>query len=337
MTNSFVSQESLLPVIGLPELSRIGRVPSAISGAGALWQHIILSDNFVRTGKEIDALQYYTSVYPTMTISKDVHWSSYRIMLDYGAQVPMTMHLLIAASLMDLATSQNYDDAMCRAAQAHANAGVLLLMRALESRSGSDPSDVITAFYFLYRYMSVVKEADIPQMSKWSASAFNYVRENCLADLCTSVRSTSAVVAAGRSARWQSLTPAKKAHLARVMVWTFYEDIFASMRGYGGSLALHWCAESPRSREIYQESGAELESMFGDDYPEREIIDDVQNAPIITFFYDVMTLYAEVNRVACTLPDSDAEKAALEDKLDKFEAVSLPRCRITSPVDTDHS
>lgn len=331
MTNTSVSHESLLPVIKSPDLSRIDRVPSAVSSAAALWQHITLSQNFVRTGKEVDALRYYTSVYPTMTISKDVHWSSYRIMLDHGSQVPMTMHLLIAASLMDLATSQNYDEAMCRAAQAHANAGVLLLMSASESRSGSDPSDVITAFYFLYRYMSVVKEADVPQMSKWSASAFNYVRENCLADLFTSVRSNSAAAAGGRSARWQSLTPAKKAHLARVMVWTFYEDIFASIRGYGGSLALHWCAESQRSREIYQQSGVELESMFGDDYPEREIIDDVQNAPIVTFFYDVMTLYAEVNRVSYTLPDSSAVKAALEDKFDKFEAVSVSRPHDASP------
>ncbi|KAJ4160068.1 uncharacterized protein LMH87_007998 [Akanthomyces muscarius] len=226
---------------------------SAAAAKPLLCHESLLPVNFVRTGKEVDALRYYTSVYPTMTISKDVHWSSYRIMLDHGSQVPMTMHLLIAASLMDLATSQNYDEAMCRAAQAHANAGVLLLMSASESGSGSNPSDVITAFYFLYRYI-----------------------------------------------------------------------------GYGGSLALHWCAESQRSREIYQQSGVELESMFGDDYPEREIIDDVQNAPIVTFFYDVMTLYAEVNRVAYTLPDSNTEKAALEDKFDRFEARSRSLIRLTT-------
>ncbi len=332
LTNFSGSREPLLPAVISPDLSRIDRVPSAILNAGALWEHIILSRDFVRTGKEADAIQYYTGAYPTMTISKDVHWSSYRIMLERGSQVPMTMHLLIAASLMDLATSQNYDKAICRAARAHAKSGILLLMSASKSGSGSDPIDVATAFYFLYRYMAVLKDGDVSEMSKWSASASNYVKENCLGDLCTSTRPTSANSTAKSQARWQALTPAKKAHLARIIVWTFYEDIFATIRGYGGSLALYWCAESQRLREIYQHSGAELESMFGEEYPDREIVDDVQNSPIITFLYDVMGLYAEVNRVARSQPIPMADKLALEDKIDKFEAVSLSRNFIVNPL-----
>ncbi|XWX00287.1 hypothetical protein V2A60_008307 [Cordyceps javanica] len=118
--------------------------------------------------------------------------------------------------------------------------------------------------------------------------------------------------------------------MARLMVWTFYEDIFANIQGYGGSLARHLCEKSERAREVYQYSGAELESSWGEDYPEREILDDVENAPIITFLYDVMALYAEVNRVIDSLPSSAADKAVVEEKIEKLEARSRSLIRLTT-------
>ncbi|TQV90630.1 hypothetical protein IF1G_10782 [Cordyceps javanica] len=286
---------------------------------GVSWQNMVLSRDFSQTGKEGDALQYYTSLYPAMTISKSVHWSSYMIMLRHSSQEPMVMHLLIAASLMDLATSQNNNTEFCVAAQTHAKSGLLLLKEAMKPDTSPDPVSVIIASFFLYRYMGVAHELDPLHMTEWSESVFNYIKRNCLDSLCTGATLTAAEPLASPKRAAVAITHSKKAHMARLMVWTFYEDIFANIQGYGGSLARHLCEKSERAREVYQYSGAELESSWGEDYPEREILDDVENAPIITFLYDVMALYAEVNRVIDSLPSSAADKAVVEEKIEKLE------------------
>ncbi|OAA72335.1 hypothetical protein ISF_01408 [Cordyceps fumosorosea ARSEF 2679] len=193
-----------------------------------------------------------------------------------------------------------------------------------------DPVSVIIAAFFLYRYMAVAQGHDPEAITEWSKAVSNYVKEKRLDDLCAGRNPTATLALSRREEASPAMTHEKKTHMARLMLWTFYEDIFASIKGYGGALARHFVEKPERSREIYQYSCAELESVWGADYPEREILDDVENAPIISFLYEVITLYAEVNRAVSSPLDLPAAKSAVEEKIDKLEARSRSLIRLTT-------
>lgn len=234
----------------------------------------------------------------------------------------MVMHMLIGAALMDLATSNGYGDTVVHASRAHANAGMCLLKGALDGDVAADPVDVITACFLLFRYMGVEQDLDPAKMAHWSDDMVAYIRNNKLEDLCKMrPESTDSSLMKGNSSL-DSISQQKQSHLARLMLWTFYEDIFAGMRGYGGSFARYMSDEPQRAREVYEQSAAELESVWGVEYPEREILDDVENAPILSFLAEVMGLYAEVNRVVQQAPPSAEAIAAVELKIEKLQNVS---------------
>lgn len=231
------------------------------------------------------------------------------------------MHLLLASSLMDLATQKNYDPAICCAAQSHATAGMHLLRAALEPGADSDPVTVMAAALFLYRYIKIAKEFDSTQMAEWSRDICNYVERNQLDDFCRRSGPGAVLASAESKMKHKNMTQQTKIHLARLILWTFYEDVFAAIGGYGGFLARRMCDAPSRARDVYQHSSAELECFWGEHYPEQQIIDDIENAPIINFFYEVIALYAEVNKVAVSPSRSAQDIAAVESKIEKLEAV----------------
>ncbi|KAJ3495450.1 hypothetical protein NLG97_g3392 [Lecanicillium saksenae] len=304
--------------------------PTTISTLGAQWQNIVLSQTFSQTGKEAEALHYYMDIYPTMTVSKNVNWTTYRIILLKNSQDPLTMHFLLATSLMDLATLKNYEPAICCAAQSHAKAGMRLLRAALDPSADSDPVTVMAAALFLYRYIKVTKDLDATHMSEWSRDICNYVERNQLDDFCR-LSEPSAVLPSGEGKiAHNNMSQQMKVHLARLILWTFYEDVFAAIGGYGGFLARRMCDAPARARDVYQHSSAELECYWGKDYPEQQIIDDVENAPIINFLYEVIALYAEVNKIAVSPSHSAQDIATVEMKIEKLEACSRPLFRLTT-------
>jgi hypothetical protein len=81
------------------------------------------------------------------------------------------------------------------------------------------------------------------------------------------------------------------------------------------------CAEPEQTSEIYQQSTTSLESAWGSDYPESEIIDDIENGPILQFLYEVMTLYTKVNDVFRSPLPLLADIDAAESKIRKLEEV----------------
>lgn len=288
--------------------------------------NIALSPSFLQTGNEAEALQYYTTVYPTMVITKTVSWSTFIIVLRNGSQEPMIMHLIMAAALMDLACLQKYNPKMCLAARSHAKAGMRLLSEAINNATPAKATNIMAASYLLYRYMAVEKDLDCAKVKKWSEHICAYVKSNRLYTLCTDPRSLES----GLDNKVGSKDVSRHyGHLARLMTWTYYEDIAAGMAGYGGSLALYLSEYPERTREVQQHSTAELELSWGDEYPEKEMLDDVENAPILTFLHDVLAIYAEVAKLAQT-PYTEDQRAELEQKIDKLESVGFLFCEFAT-------
>lgn len=300
-------------------------ISATIPELGTDWHNIVLSQAFSQTGRESEALHYYANIYPTMTVSKNLHWTTYKIILVKNSQDPLTMHFLLAASLIDLATLKGYDPAVCHAARSHAKAGMLLLEEALAADTSSDPVAVMTACLFLYRYTGIATELDPAKMADWSRSICNFVERHGLDDFCNRRERSAVQRFAEQNDAHKNMTRETRAHLSRLLLWTFYEDVFAGIKGYGGFLARRMCDQPARARDVYQHSSAELECFWGKDYPEREIIDDIENAPIINFLYEVIALHAEVNKVALSQSRSAEDIAAVGSKIDRLEAVGDAR------------
>jgi hypothetical protein len=283
--------------------------------------NIVLLSSFSQTGKEGQALHHYRTYFPTVTVTKNVSWSTHMVMLRHGSQNPMIMHLLIAASLMNLAACQDYDDNICSAAREHSRAGFHLLKDAMDSGTEADHMDILTAFFFFYKYTEKQKHTDPRSVTELSQALCNHVKLNGLVALCTDFQpsSPSSKVVATQSV----ITRCKREYLARMIIWLFYEDASVGVKGYGGILARYLCAEPERSSEIYQQSTTSLESAWGSDYPECEIIDDIENGPILKFLYDVMTLYTEVNDASRSSHPSTADVDAVESKIRRLEEVRL--------------
>lgn len=232
----------------------------------------------------------------------------------------MVMHLLIAASLMNLGVSQHYDIDICSAAREHSRAGANLLIDAMNSGAEPDHISILTTFLFLYKYMAAQKTTDQRAMTQLSQAVCNYVKNYDLETLCAKSLPSSAL--SMEISKSFLLPHDKREHLARLIVWLFYEDVAASIGGSGGFLARNLCADPEQTSEIYHHSTTNLESTWSSDYPEREIIDDVENAAILRFLYEVMTLYTEVNEVSRSSTRTIADVDAVEVKIRKLEEVS---------------
>ncbi|OBT70780.1 hypothetical protein VF21_10265 [Pseudogymnoascus sp. 05NY08] len=313
----------LLPAPWLATLAS----PLNIFSPGLSTQNIVLSPSFAQTAAETQALHYYKTHFPTIMVTKNLRWSTHMVMLRHGSQTPMVMHLLIAASLMNLGASQHYDADICSAAREHSRAGVYLLIEAMNSSAEPDYLNVLTAFFFLYKYMAEQKNTNPDAMIQFSQAVCEYVKKYNLDALCA--KSVLSCVSSTEVTARVCLPRDKQECLARLIVWIFYEDVAAGVRGLGGLLASHLCAEPEQTNEIYQCSTTNLESAWGPDYPESEIVDDIENGPILKLLCEVMMLYTEVNEVcrsSILVGDSDR----IEAKILKLEERSRFLFRLTT-------
>ncbi|KFY26352.1 hypothetical protein V493_04139 [Pseudogymnoascus sp. VKM F-4281 (FW-2241)] len=315
------SLKSLIPVAWLSTLTS----PLKNLSPGLSTQNIALSPSFTQTITELQALQYYRTHFPTLAVTKNVLWSTHMVILRHGSQNPMVMHLLLAASLMNLGASQYYDANICSAAQKHSKAGVHMLIDSMNSTAEPDHIDILAACFFLYKYMVEQKIINLHAMTELSRAVCDYIKRHDLDKLCAkSLASSISSIEVTACLRRD-----KQECLARLLVWIFYEDVAAGVRGSGGFLASHLLAEPEQTREIYQHSTTILESAWGGEYPEHEILDDVENVPILQFLYEVMTIYTEVNE-ACRLPLLPSDADRIEAKILKLKERSRFLIRLTT-------
>ena len=101
------------------------------------------------------------------------------------------MHLLIANSLVYLATCYAYDVHLSSIAQQHFKAGAQLLVKSL---TGGEPDHaiILSAFYFTYCYMTKCKEIDVQAVLQLGKAVANHVEHYKLDVLCSGTLSQSA-------------------------------------------------------------------------------------------------------------------------------------------------
>jgi hypothetical protein len=200
----------------------------------------------------------------------------------------MIMHLLLAVSINDQYLRKKQDTP--QSAQSHFKAGAMMLIEMMSKDPESDHISLLAAYFFLYLYMSKRKSVVPERLRQLSLTVLEFVRRNELDSRClgTSQPGSQLSALSTSATRYRSL-------VARLIMWTFDEDVKCSFQGAGGHFARYLTANGARTKEVYDASRNALEAHWGADYPNAQILDDDQNSIVLEFLWALMPLWQDIN------------------------------------------
>lgn len=233
-------------------------------------------------------------------------------MLYHGMSSPMVMHLVIASSLADLAL-RSTDTQLEVLAERHYRIGASLLTQSI-TQERQEHSNVLTCFFLLYVYLST-KDEGASVLSHLSQSTLEYIQRYNLDN-----RSSSAIA--------NSVSSEMRTFVSRVIIWTLYEDIAISFLGYRAHLANYARENADSMLAVYNQSASTFEACWGSFYPDTEAMDDVENATVLRFLFDVMCLLEHINHA-----ETATEATRIEHDLDALESRSKALIRLTNIKD----
>lgn len=281
---------------------------------------IAFSSNFEFTRNEHRALHHYQHIFSKgQTTKKNTPWTTLGAILSLGSSVPMVMHLLIAASLLDIAACYEYDPQISYVAQQHFRAGAQLLTKSMTEGIEPDHASILAAFYFIHCYMTKHKEIDVPALCQLSKAVLKHIERYDLDLYCAGTLLPQQ--AASRSPGVPALSKNNRSFLARMVIWLFYKDVIGCSMGYGGAFASYMTAHGDRMKDIYQMSTTALESFWGNEYPVMEVIDDVENAAVIEFLHEVLTCFQFLNEYYANPEAKIYKKDEVEQRIAVLEQV----------------
>jgi hypothetical protein len=303
---------------------------------------VALAPSFKFTQNESRGLHHFQiSLVTPRTTKRNAPWSTLGAVLSLGSQVPMVMHIIIATSLMDLAMCYDYDPKICFKAQTHFKTGAQLLINAMNHGSEPNHVTVLACFYFIHIYMQRRKEMDASAIKQVSRAIVQHIKRYDL-DLCCA-GTLSPQQQQIRCPGAAGLSPREIELMARIMMLLYYEDVIGCSKGFGGALADHLTARKERMKDIQQISVSSLESFWGAQYPDVEVVDDVEHITILDFLHEIWITNQLVNQYFTSastypseIPDIEAHIAALEQVSflippppPPFSAVYVPSCVLT--------
>ena len=100
------------------------------------------------------------------------------------------------------------------------------------------------------------------------------------------------------------MTIKQRSLLARLIMWTFDEDVKCGFQGSGGHLAQYLSENDARTKNIYDASRSVLENHWGPDYPDCQVFDDNENSVILEFLFAMMPLQQDINDLSSGMDTS---------------------------------
>jgi len=262
---------------------------SMFMGQPLSYYHISLPNSLTLSTNEHDALRHYQTTFSLYRTTKDPKWSTHKVLLSFGSQNAMVMHLLLAVSINDQSLRRREEHA-AEVAQSHFRAGALMLTDLMANYTESDHVPLMAAYFFLYLYMSKRKSIAPQRLKQLSLTVLEFVKSHELDARCL-----------GRST---SLPQSEASHLdafkyrsvlARLIMWTFDEDVKCSFQGHGGDFARYLTAKGERTKEVYDASRNALITHWGADYPNSQMLDDDQNSTVLEFLWAMMAVWQDIN------------------------------------------
>lgn len=265
--------------------------------------HFTVPNALVLTPFEHQALNHYSTVFSLYRSTKDPKWSTHKMLLNYGSYDPMIMHLILAVSINDYSIRISNAHAY-NGAQDHFQVATSLWIETMKRNQNSDHLALMTSFFFLYLYMTKRRNTTRHRLIKLSKSAADFVKKHKLDTRCLgSSRSVQDEAPDDSSA----MTIRQRSLLARLIMWTFDEDVKCGFQGSGGHLAKYLSENDARAKNIYDASRSVLENHWGADYPDYQVFDDNENSVILEFLFAMMPLQQDIHDISSSLSSGSDE------------------------------
>jgi hypothetical protein len=200
----------------------------------------------------------------------------------------MLMHLILAVSLNDVCYRK--DSGSSKAAKDHFQIALGDLIKIVNQDSTEQYTLCMAAFLFLYLYIPKEKLLPPHTVNLLSTAVRDYVERHQLDSLCLEQQPETPP---------ESILSSSNRHvLARLIIWTFDEDVKCGFQWYGGYLAEYLTAHRERTMAVYEVSRVVLqEHKWGEVYPKDQAEDDDDNAMELEFLWVLTALWQDINEL----------------------------------------
>jgi hypothetical protein len=267
--------------------------------------HIPAVNSLVLDTTEVHALNHYQDAFSKYRTTKTPRWSTHRLLLDLANDNSMLMHLILAVSLNDVCYRK--DSGPSKAAKYHFKTALGDLVKVVDQDSAEQYSLCMAAFLFLYLYIPKEKSLPPQAVNLLSTAVRDYVQGHKLDSLCLEQQPETHPES--------TLSSFNRHVLARLIIWTFDEDVKCGFQGYGGYLAEYLTAHRERTMAVYEVSRVVLqEHKWGETYPKDQVDDDDDNAMELEFLWVLTALWQDINELT---RKPAADQAELRRRIDQ--------------------
>lgn len=293
----------------------MAEIPETVSDPSLPSYHVALPNSLELDLDEHRAVKHYQTTYSLYRTAKDPNWSTHMVLLRLGSKDPMIMHLLLAVSINDL-QNRSGDTSWSQQAHNHFQAGAHLLIGNMQCITESNHVSLMASFFFIYLYMTKRQCIAAQQLRQLSLVVANYVKKYSPDSFCTdSIHSPETTPLITTSKYDRSL-------IARLIMWTFDEDVKSSFQGAGGYFARYLTDHGVRTKNVYNVSRNALSVYFGAEYPVYQNMDDQQNSTVLEFLWAMMPLWQDINDITQPFDQNSPELfARIEQTFEMLEEV----------------
>lgn len=174
-----------------------------------------------------------------------------------------------------------------------------MLMEIITSGAAGDYPIIISAFYFMYLYLTRQVYMDRLEIERLSCTAIDYI-EKCSFDGLGNILSPKRHSAPSDTLECRDLSAptteqrCNSSMAARLIIWLYSEDSFIGFHGCGGDLSKRLSKNPGRLDRLRQISSDALSLNWGEDYPADEVLVDINHFHPIDMLIDMITLHHEI-------------------------------------------
>ncbi|KGO61226.1 Amidohydrolase [Penicillium expansum] len=205
-----------------------------------------------------------------------------------------------ARGLLDGSDAWNHNSILdLDSASAHFKEGTKMLMEIITSGAAGDYPIIISAFYFMYLYLTRRVYMDRLEIERLSCTAIDYI-EKCSFDGLGNILSPKRHSAPSDTLECRDLSAptteqrCNSSMAARLIIWLYSEDSFIGFHGCGGDLSKRLSKNPGRLDRLRQISSDALSLNWGEDYPADEVLVDINHFHPIDMLIDMITLHHEI-------------------------------------------
>ncbi|CAH0051655.1 unnamed protein product [Clonostachys solani] len=265
----------------------------------------LMPDDIALSMLDRQAIDFYTSDFSHIHITKRFPWSTNALLLRLGYETPIVMRFLLAASLNELHRRESAPSVEFKElAEVHFKIGCSHFSGLVPRGDGIpiDPRPVLASVFFAFLYLSRRKSVDRSKIRSLSKTASDYIREHELDTLGTT---SVEPVPLGASLVQKFDSPSDKRLISQLMRWIFFKDVQMAFHGCGGSVASHILGAVKSHDRLSRASSSLVNNIWGARF----------HATRIYFFRAALPVHTQC-------PPGEALPAAVQNSLSAILAIA---------------